>query len=461
VKPAPSPAEIGAAPAAACGDGGRFRWAVLAAGVLAQGAFVAVPFGLPSIAAPLRAQTSASPAQLGAMLGAPTVGMVVTLYLWGRLADRFGEGRVAAAGLLGAGAGLAVAAAVADTTLPLIAALAAAGMFGSSANTASSRAVMTWFPGRRRGFAMGVRQTALPLAGAVSAGTLPPIALSYGVGAAFTVLAVGCVLAGVVAWPVLSRPAPDRPVPDQPVLDPHSTGRPVPDLSVPGLPVADRSVLGQPIATRPAATRLAATGPGRSLRTICVISGLLVVPQITLTAFGALYLHDEHGLSVPTAAGVLAGGQLLGAAGRIGTGVWSDQVGSRMRPLAIVIAGQILALTAIVIVSASSAAPLPLLCACLMVGVMLTMSWNTLGVVIAGEAAQPGRAGAALGLQNTIAVGFGGLTPIFVAPLLAVFGWTAVLGAWIALPALAFPLAAQSLRQPGATARPFDASGRP
>jgi MFS family permease len=451
VKPAGSPAEIGAAPAAAggtggtcdgrsgSGDGSRFRWAVLAAGVLAQGAFVAVPFGLPSIAAPLRAHTAASPAQLGAMLGAPTVGMVVTLYLWGRLTDRLGEGRVAAAGLLGAGAALAVAATVADTTLPLIAALAVAGMFGSSANTASSKAVMTWFPGRRRGFAMGVRQTALPLAGAVSAATLPPIALSYGVGAALAALAAGCVLAGLVALPVLSRPVPDPRPTDGPLTDQHILDRL--DQPVPDRPVPDHQPAPSSAATEPAHS-------AHGLRTICLISGLLVVPQITLTSFGALYLHDEHGLSVPAAAAVLAGGQLLGAAGRIGTGVWSDRVGSRMRPLSIVIAGQVVALAAVTLASAAAPVqiPLPLLCACLMVAVMLTMSWNTLGVIIAGEASRPGRTGAALGLQNSIAVGFGGVTPIFVAPLLALLGWTTVLAAWIVLPALAFPLAVRSLR---------------
>ena len=46
-----------------------------------------------------------------------------------------------------------------------------------------------------------------------------------------------------------------------------------------------------------------------------------------------MFLHDEHGLSERDAALVIAAAQVLAVGIRIGTGRWSDIVGSRIGPL--------------------------------------------------------------------------------------------------------------------------------
>ena len=46
---------------------------------------------------------------------------------------------------------------------------------GASVNAASGRAVMQWFPAGQRGLALGVRQTAIPLGGALVALALPVV----------------------------------------------------------------------------------------------------------------------------------------------------------------------------------------------------------------------------------------------------------------------------------------------
>jgi MFS family permease len=56
-------------------------------------------------------------------------------------------------------------------------------------NAASGRAVMQWFPASERGFALGVRQTAIPVGGLISALVLPALALR----SAFVFLAALCV----------------------------------------------------------------------------------------------------------------------------------------------------------------------------------------------------------------------------------------------------------------------------
>ena len=46
-----------------------------------------------------------------------------------------------------------------------VALLAVAGAMGASVNAASGRAVMQWFGAQERGFALGLRQTAIPVGG--------------------------------------------------------------------------------------------------------------------------------------------------------------------------------------------------------------------------------------------------------------------------------------------------------
>ena len=116
------------------------------------------------------------------------VGLVQTaLYLsatWsalvgGRLADRVGERSVLIVSGLVTGGG-AIAAAFAG---PFWGFLAAAFVFGLGTgvqNPAGSAAVMRWFPPRRRGFAMGIRQTGVPVGGVLAATVWPWVATAWG-----------------------------------------------------------------------------------------------------------------------------------------------------------------------------------------------------------------------------------------------------------------------------------------
>ena len=89
---------------------------------------------------------------------------------------------------LGGCAGALVAAGSADGFGSLVALVGLAGAAGASVNAASGRAVMQWFPASERGFALGVRQTAIPVGGLISALVLPALGLR----SAFVFLAVLC-----------------------------------------------------------------------------------------------------------------------------------------------------------------------------------------------------------------------------------------------------------------------------
>jgi sugar phosphate permease len=265
-------------------------------------------------------------------------------------------------------------------------------------NAASGRAVMSWFVASERGFALGIRQTALPLGGAAAALALPPIAAAGGTEAGLLVLAGACLATAIAGAVGLREAPPDDGVPLGDVTNPLRDGR---------------------------MWRLA-TG-----------SGLIVVAQISIMAFAVLFLHGARGLSTAAAAGIFAAMQLAGASLRIAAGRWSDRVGTRIGPLVRIA----LALSVTLALSAALAnAPLALLVPAFLVAGATAQAWNGLSFTAAAELAGLARAGAALGFQQTsLAVASSVAPPVF-ALLVESTSW----GVAFAL-AATFPLAGAGL----------------
>ena len=359
-----------------------YRWVVLSVGALAQGTNAAVFLGLPAISPQLQQHFSLTLPQVGLLLGAVNLGTMIALVPWGVVADWRGERLVMTIGGLGAAACL-LAAALGNAWIAGLA-LLGAGLFGASVNAASGRAVMSWFSQGSRGLAMGVRQTATPLGAALTAAFLPGIAIAAGVPTAFVVLA-GVTAFVALAVAVLVREPPGA----------------VRASSEHGLVLKDPKLL-----------RLSAA------------SGLLVVPQFTATALLVPLLHEHRGMSVTAAAAVFAVAQVLGGAGRLAVGVWSDRARSRIGPLKIV---SIITAAGFVLVAALDQAPLPLLIAALVPTSMFALCWNGLAVTEAGELAPDGRSATAIGMQNSANYLSAATTP-FLASFVAVHvAWPAAM----------------------------------
>jgi sugar phosphate permease len=331
---------------------------ILAAGTLAQASFSALSVGLPALAPALRSHYRLSLGETGVVLGAVGVGMLFTLLPWGFLADRISEQLVIALGLTLC-SGALVLAGFTSSYGALVGALFAAGAFGASVNAASGRAVMGWFPADQRGFALGVRQTAIPIGGAAAAAALPWLADAGGTKLAFVALGTACFAGAVVA-----------------LLFIRTTPAPGADLANVRGPVRD--------------LRMWILGLG---------GGLYLTAQIGITSFVVLFLHEHRGVSAHAAALLLAGINVLSIGARIASGRWSDRVHTRLRPIR-----QIgVALTiATAIVAVCTDAPLALLVPALVVAGTLSMSWNGLAIAAAAETASGGRVGAAIGLQQTL-----------------------------------------------------------
>ena len=327
--------------------------------------------GMPSLAPVFRDEFSLSVGQVGFVFASLALGMTVALIPWGALADRTGERPVLGGGLALTAAGL-VLAAVSESFALLLFGLFLTGVFGASATGASGRAIMGWFSRKERGLVLGIRQTAIPIGGAIAALALAALALATSLEAALLALAAFTLFAALTGAIWMRDPPPSEPPPG----------------------------FKPPPPTRDA--RLWRLGLG---------SGLLVMAQAAVIGFVVLFLHDDRGMSVASAALVLAGIQVASAVARILVGLRSDRDERRivlMRQSALA-GASLLALSAVL-----ADAPLALLLPLLILAGAAMSSWNGLAFTAAAEIAGRRRAGTAMSLQNTLVSTLGVIaTPLF------------------------------------------------
>jgi sugar phosphate permease len=253
--------------------------------------------------------------------------------------------------------------------------LVLAGAAGASVNAASGRVVMGWFPVQERGLAMGTRQTAQPLGVAIAALVLPSLAHAHGVRIALLVPAACCALAALAVVLLVADP-----------------------------PRAPRAA-GAPAAPSPY------RGSWQLVR-VHFASSMLVVPQFAVAAFTLVYLVGQRHWDPAVAGRMIFGFQVAGALGRVASGVWSDRVGSRLRPM------RQLAVTSALLMgllSLGAWAHAWWIIVGFALGAVVTVADNGLGYVSVAELAGTEWAGRALGVQNTAQ----NVAAVATAPLLA------------------------------------------
>jgi sugar phosphate permease len=374
---------------------------VLATGMVAQASTSTFFQGLASIGPVLRERHELSLGQLGLVLGAPMAGFVLTLLPWGMASDLLPERVVIASGLAATSAFLVLAAQV-DGLWPLCVALTLAGAAGASVNAASGRAVLRWFAPERRGLAMGLRQTSVPLGAALAATTLPFLVTGVGgVSLGFGALAAFCLVSALLALALVREP---------------------------------------PAASAPAAAPVPAAGADererdrrRAFRGVVAASTCLVVGQTVFVAFVVEMLHGERSVSLHAAGLVFAAAQVLGASARVVVGTWSDHTPDRLSPLRLVAA---VTAAGMLVLALVLQAPLPVLLPVTVIVGAATICWNGVAFTAAGELAPPGRTGRSLGLQSTANYLVASLTPYVFGTLISAAGF-AVGFAVVAIPAAA------------------------
>jgi len=166
---------------------------VLAFAAAAQAAVSFVAFGLPAIGPELRRTYGLSLPELGAILTVCLFGSGLALIPAGIAVDRLGSRLTMLGGAALGSAGL-VTAGLAGSKEALFAALLVFGIGGAVVPVAGAGALFRAYPPSRRGWALGVRQMAVPLGGTVAALLLPGLDSLGGVGLP---LLVGAAVVGI------------------------------------------------------------------------------------------------------------------------------------------------------------------------------------------------------------------------------------------------------------------------
>ena len=208
-------------------------------------------------------------------------------------------------------------------------------------------------------------------------------------------------------------------------------------------------------------TAIPGTNPYRNDRQLVRVhlaSALLVVPQITIWTFMVVWLIDARGWSPAAAGGLAAATQVLGAAGRIGAGWWSDRAGSRIQPIRTIAIAAAVTMVILGLTEPSSFAIVVLV-----IATVVTVADNGLAFTAVAELGGPYWAGRAMGIQNTGQYLVAAAVPPGIGALIADQGYALAFAAVAVFPVLALsvlPFRADPVRQrSGKTPTTIDSVG--
>ena len=294
----------------------------------------------------------------GLIVASFALGRIAGAYAAGVAADRLGEQRtLLVGGFATAGIVLVAAAAPLPVFVPL---LVLAGAAGASSTPAGGRLVLLAFPRNRRGFALGIRQTGIPIAGLVAAATLPWIAhLSSWRWS----LAVAAGVTALTAIPLLTLRA--VPPPPRPVV------------------------------------RLPHVGRNRNLLMLTAWGCLIVTGQYALVAFLALDLNQGAGFTLAEGSILVALANVAGIIGRVLWGLVSDHHRGGSRKAYLLTINVVGLIGALLLFAVPRSAPVAVLVAIVVVAGLALIGYQGLWVTMIAEVAGPERVGAATGFAIT------------------------------------------------------------
>lgn len=348
----------------------------------------------------LHLERGLSLAHAGVLAAAPLAGTMISLVAWGAVVDRIGERLSLTIGLVLVTVAGFAAVLASGSYVGLGVCWFLGGIGAASTNSASGRLVVGWFPANRRGVAMGIRQTALPLGVGLAALIVPTTAEAAGLRAALVVPAIICAVAAVLTAVLVVDP-------------PRPTREEAADLGQLDNPYRGSLTLGR----------------------IHVASMLLVVPQFTVWTYMLVWLIDERGWSSGAAGALVAVTQLGGAAGRIAVGWWSDRAGSRLGPMRVVAVAALATMLLLGLVEDTALAVVVIV-----VATVVTVADNGLAFTAVAELGGPYWSGRAMGVQNTGQYLASTLVPPLVGATIAGQGYGFAFAAVAVFPLLAIPL---------------------
>jgi MFS family permease len=305
-----------------------------------------------------------SRAQVGLLVTATYGGAVLVLILAGGLCDRFGVRAPFVLGLALSGVPLAFAA-LAPSYFWLLLPLALCGLGNGCALPPTTRAIVDWIPTDRRGLAMGIKQTGVPLAGILCGLIVPAIGEVHGWRGAFLVLGMIAVTASLAV----------------------------------GLVYRDRPA--RPEATGPLRRSFGAVMKDRNLVLLGGVTWLNAGVQLSFIGFLVLFLLEHVGVSLGVATALLVVAQASGVVGQVLWGAASDALFGGRRKVVMGIIGVLAAAGSLALAQTDADTPVPLLG--LLIGVVgiSARGWSGINMIFVAELAGRREAATAAGMNLT------------------------------------------------------------
>lgn len=341
-------------------------WLMLSLALLCQVAVSLVVQGVPTLAPFLQADLGLTRAEVGMFNSALMGGSLVAMFAAGWVVDVKGERAALVWGNVLVGL-FCMTVIATHTFVTALIALFFAGIGGAFPTPAGSKTVMAWFPIHQRGMAMGVRQTGIPLGGALAAATLPFIAHAAGWRVAVMAGGLACFAsAALCQW---AYRAPDTVQRATSVAQPLSRFR----------DFASREVV-----------------------LLGIAGGLATLGQFTLITYLAIYLKESQAIAVTTSASLLVMAQVAGASGRVLWGVASDRLfGHRRRP-ALLLPVALSALGALALGWLPHGTPFWVIALLVTAHAFCALGWHGNWIALVAEVAGPERQGRTVGVAMSI-----------------------------------------------------------
>lgn len=280
-----------------------YRWLIVAIATIALAVGSVVTYGMGTIAAFYQVDWQLTQFQTGFISTMVNLGPLCSMMIFGHLMDRYGEKYVIglSALLLGITAALLP---FANSYMTLLIGVFIVGIFYGSAQTGGSTVITKWFPKERRGLAMGIRQTGLPIGGAIAASILPTVYFHYSIDATHYTQAI-IAISGALLFILLYK-------------DPSSS-----------------TILTKD--TTSFRHKLQTIKNNRQLYPLYMIGGIMISFQMIIPAHYVSFLHHTEQLSLQQAGFVLSLAMIGGVVGRIALAAISDRFFSTKRFLLLLI----------------------------------------------------------------------------------------------------------------------------
>jgi L-alanine-DL-glutamate epimerase-like enolase superfamily enzyme/MFS family permease len=343
-----------------------YRWRILIGALLVQVTISIVTLGLPALAPFAMRDLNLSTAEVGLFATVLNVGTMVALLPAGWAVDVLGERRVLVVGGIATGVVGALASVVPGLVL-LLPVLIIVGLAAATPTPAGSTAIMSAFALKDRGFVISVRQTGVPVGGALAALILPPLAIAFGWRHALLVAAALAVAGAAIAWLLVRR-----------------------------VPARRNSTIREPRGSMGAVISRDTTLAG--LASVSLTSG-----QYILSSYIALYLlHDFH---VPLSVGslFLVTLNLGGLLGRLLWGTVSDRGYGQRRKRTLIVVSLIGSAGFLVLAAMPATAPKAILLVLVLALGATVIGWNGVWVTLLSEIAPPDKRGRTVAFGLTLA----------------------------------------------------------